>query len=67
MCRANELHFFQRLDATLCLSRLGRLGPESIDEVLHVGNRLLLLVLVGLLLRQALGAGFFKGRVIALI
>ncbi len=56
MRRSYQLHFFQRLDSTLCLPRLTCLGSKTIDELLHVGDRLLLTVVICLLLREALGA-----------
>ena len=45
--RGDRLHPLQRLDPALRLPRLRRLGPEAIDEGLHVRPRRVLLALLG--------------------
>ena len=67
MRRSYQLHFFQSLDSTLCLLRLTCLGSKTIDELLHVGDRLLLTVVICLLLREALGACYFEYRIVSSI
>jgi hypothetical protein len=46
----------------LRLAGLGRLGAEAGDERLEVRDRALLLLVGGLLLREALGALRLEGR-----
>ena len=67
MRRRQLLQALQRLDATLRLARLGRLGLEAADEVFHVRTLRLLLLEGLLLLRQAFGAGALEGRVAAAV
>ena len=63
--RRDRLHFGQHLEPRLRLRRLGRLGPEAVDEGLQVLALILLLFLVlqqdGLLFAALL----FKARIIA--
>src|SRR5690606_24496099 len=65
--RAKGLHAFQRLEAALRLARLGRLGAEAGDVLLHVLALSLLLLEGGLLLAQAFGAGSLELAVAAAI
>ncbi len=57
MGRRQLFQAFQGLDPALCLARLGGLGLEAGDVLLHVGALGLLLVIGLLLLRQAFGRG----------
>jgi len=61
--RGDLLHALQRLEPRLGLAGLGRLGPEPVDEGLHVGDLLLLFFVPGLLQGHALGALPFELRI----
>jgi hypothetical protein len=51
----------------LCACGLGGLGLEAVDELLQVGDLVLLLGEGGLLQRQLLGAQFFESAVVAAV
>ncbi len=59
----DSLDFLQRFQTALGLCRLGRLGPEAVDERLHMGD-FLLLSLIGRLECFLLGFPLFQIQVI---
>ena len=63
--RGDAFQPLQRLDAALRLLGLAGLGAEAADEVLEVGDLLLLLRKGLVLLRSALGTGAFEAVVVA--
>ena len=67
MCRCHNLHARQRFHPTLSLTRFGRFGTETFDEL---GKTLLLTQLTlmnHLLLSQSLGSNTFKSRIVTTI
>jgi hypothetical protein len=65
--RGDALHLLQGADAALRLARLGRLGAKARDERLQVRDGALLLVVRGLLQREARGALRLEVAVVAAI
>ncbi len=67
MGRAEQFHALQGLESALGLARLGRLGAEPGNVLLHVLALGLLLLVGGLLLAQAFGTGPFELAVTATV
>ena len=65
--RRDLLHAFQRLHAALRLLGLGGLGLEAVDELLQVGDLVLLLGVGGLLQLDLLGSQLLEGAVVAAV
>ena len=65
--RRDAFHALQRLHAALRLLGLGRLGLEAVDELLQVGDLLLLLGIGRLLQRELLRAQLLEGAVVAAV
>jgi len=65
--RRHFFHALQRLHAALCLLGLAGLGLEAVDELLQVGDLVLLLGERRLLQCSLLGAQGFEGAVVAAV